>query len=46
MAKTKPYGPPPPGWKYIFRPWVRDPKTGRVRYPRSGKVFILLVPDE
>lgn len=46
VMANKCYEPPPPGWKYIFRPWVRDPKTGVVRYPRNGKVFVLLVPDE
>lgn len=46
MAKYSRLGPPPAGFKWIFRPWVRDPKTGRVRYPRKSKVFVLLVPDE
>lgn len=33
----------PPGFKWIFRPWVTDPKTGKRRYPRNSRFFKLLV---
>jgi hypothetical protein len=31
MAKRPPK-PPPPGKKYVFRPWREDPRTGRILY--------------
>lgn len=34
----------PPGYKWIFRPYVVDPKTGKRRYPVNARVFKLLVP--
>ena len=34
---------PRPGFVLIFRPWVHDPKTGQIRYPKHGKVFPLWV---
>lgn len=36
----------PPGYKWIFRPWVKDPKTGQRRYPRNSRFFKLLVPKD
>jgi len=27
--------PPPPGQKYIFRPWRKCPKTGKVLWARN-----------
>jgi hypothetical protein len=33
-----------PGFKKIFRPWRKNPKTGRVEYPRNGRVFVMWVP--
>lgn len=29
----------PDSGQYIFRRWIRDPKTGERRYPKNGKVF-------
>ncbi len=34
MAAT-PLPPPPPGQKYIFRPWRKCPKTGKVLWARN-----------
>jgi hypothetical protein len=36
----------PPRHKWIFRPWITDPKTGIRRYPKNGRVFKLLVKIE
>lgn len=38
--------PAPPGFKWIFRPYKRDPKTGDVMYARDYglKAWPLLVP--
>lgn len=33
----------PPGFKWIFRPWITDPKTGFRRYPKRSRFFKLLV---
>jgi len=38
--------PPPPGFKWIFRPYRLNPKTGRLEYPHNGRVFRMLVPDK
>jgi hypothetical protein len=29
----------PPGYVWIYRPWVTDPKTGRRRYPKHARFF-------
>ena len=34
------------GKKVIFRPYITDPKTGKRRYPKKGKVFPILVDDK
>jgi hypothetical protein len=34
-----------PGYVLIFRPWVTDPKSGKRRYPRRGRVFPIWVKD-
>lgn len=44
MASTKKRAQPPAGMKWIFRPWVTDPNTGKRVYPRKSRVFRLLVP--
>lgn len=38
--------PPPPGYRYVFRPWRRCPKTGRRLYAKSygKKAWPILVP--
>ncbi|WP_395835563.1 hypothetical protein [Archangium violaceum] len=38
------YEPAPPGMKWIFRSWIRDPMTGKRIYPKKSRVFRLLVP--
>lgn len=45
MSKRK-LPPPPPGMKYIFRPWRRDPDTGRMLYARAYgfRAWPILVP--
>ena len=45
MKKALP--PAPTGFKYVFRPWKRDPRTGAIIYASSyGKrVFCFLVPE-
>jgi hypothetical protein len=37
------YNEAPPGYEWIFRPWVTDPKTGKRRYPKTARFFKLLV---
>ncbi|HEX3664202.1 MAG TPA: hypothetical protein VHU23_03095 [Rhizomicrobium sp.] len=39
---------PPPGMKYVFRPWRTDPKTGRKIYASTFgfKAWPMLVPDD
>ncbi len=39
---------PPPGWKYIFRPWRRDPHTGCILYASQFglKAWPILVPAD
>jgi hypothetical protein len=34
----------PPGFEWVYRPWITDPKTGQRRYPKRARVFKLLVP--
>lgn len=41
MAKER--KPPPGGKRLIFRPYYRNPKTGKLVYPRSGRVFPMWV---
>jgi hypothetical protein len=36
---------PPPGKKLIFRPYFIDPKTGRMVFPKHGKVFPMWVDE-
>jgi len=36
----------PPGHKWIFRPWITDPRTGKRRYPRTSRFFKLLVKKD
>lgn len=45
MKKAVP--PPPPGYRYVFRPWRVDPKTGSRIYASSYglKAWPILVPD-
>ncbi|MEA3207889.1 MAG: hypothetical protein QOE70_946 [Chthoniobacter sp.] len=38
------YDEAPPGYVWVYRPWVTDPKTGQRRYPKRARVFKLLVP--
>lgn len=33
----------PPGYRWIFRPWIHDPKTGKIRYPKNARFFKLLI---
>ncbi len=35
-----------PGYVLIFRPWIHHPKTGRVMYPKRGKVFPIWVKSD
>ena len=46
MPKKPSLPPPPPGMKYIFRAWRRDPKTGAVQYARTFgfRAWPILVP--
>lgn len=39
------HSPPKPGFKRIYRPWVTDPKTGRRKYPRKARVFVIDIPE-
>ena len=34
---------PPPGKRLIFRPWIIHPKSGERIYPKTGRVFPILV---
>lgn len=45
MTKHK-LPPAPPGYRYIFRPWRKDPKTGKTLYASSYglKAWPILVP--
>lgn len=36
----------PPGYKWIFRPYIVDPRTGHRRYPKHARFFKLLVKDK
>lgn len=40
------YDEAPPGFEWVYRPWVTDPKTGKRRYPKNARVFKLLVPKK
>ncbi len=33
-----------PGYRKIFRRSRRNPTTGRIEYPKRGKVFVMWVP--
>jgi len=46
MAK-KPLPPAPSGYRYIFRPWRRDPKTGAVLFAKAFglKAWPILIPE-
>jgi len=35
----------PLGYRWIFRRWVIDPRTGERRYPVNAKAFRFLVPN-
>lgn len=35
----------PPGHRWIFRPWIIDPRTGQRRYPKRARFFKLLVKE-
>lgn len=39
--------PPPPGYRYVFRPWRTCPKTGSRLYAKAFglKAWPILVPD-
>jgi len=45
MAKRK-LPPPPPGYRYIFRPWRKCPKTGERLYAKlyGLRAWPILVP--
>jgi hypothetical protein len=45
MSKSK-WAPPPRGYKYIYRRWRINPKTKQREYPKSGRYFRMLVPDD
>lgn len=32
MSRKRRLPPPPPGYRYIFRAWRRNPKTHRIEY--------------
>jgi hypothetical protein len=34
----------PPGFKWIFPRWRKNPKTGQIEYPKRTKCFKMLVP--
>jgi len=36
-------GPVPPGYEWIYRPWITHRKTGKRIYPKRAKFFRLLV---
>jgi hypothetical protein len=36
---------PKPGYDLIFRPWYVHPRTKKVVYPKSGKVFPIWVKN-
>jgi hypothetical protein len=40
------FPPPPPGYRYIFRPWRTDPRSGRILYARNHglRAWPILVP--
>ncbi|WP_199738750.1 hypothetical protein [Corallococcus sp. CA054B] len=44
MHPTRKHEPAPPGYRYVFRRWKTDEKTGRRVYPKKAKVFRMLVP--
>lgn len=43
MMTTNPNDTPPPGYCWIYRPWITDKRTGRRRYPKNARFFKLLV---
>lgn len=47
MAKKSHHPPPPSGYRYVYRPWRRDPNTGRILYAASYgfKAWPMLVPE-
>jgi hypothetical protein len=47
MAEKRQLPPPPPGYRYVFRPWRRDPRTGRILFASSFglKAWPILVQD-
>jgi hypothetical protein len=47
MAKKRRFPPPPPGYRYVFRPWRRDPATGQILYASNYgiKAWPILVPE-
>lgn len=44
---TKRHMPPPPGYRYIFRPWRTCPKTGERLYAKAFglRAWPILVPE-
>lgn len=46
MAK-KPLPPPPPGYRYIYRAWRRDPATGALIFAKAFglKAWPILIPE-
>lgn len=34
----------PKGFKVIYTPWIRNPKTGERIYPKNARVFRFVVP--
>ena len=47
MGIKKNLPPPPPGYRYVFRPWRTDPRTGRVLYAANYglKAWPILVSE-
>ena len=39
--------PPPKGYRYVFRPWRKDPCSGRILYAANYglKAWPLLIPE-
>jgi hypothetical protein len=46
VKPPKSYPPVPEGKVVIFRPYIRDPRTGKLIYPKNGRVFRLVVDKE
>lgn len=44
---TKRHTPPPPGYRYVFRPWRTCPKTGTRLYAKAFglRAWPILIPE-